>query len=417
MGYKAVTLHHGPRERGKDVVCIDHDRLGNREYLGIVAKAVDLTGSVSSEAGLSEVLRQVEQCFDVPYEDLFNMSRVTMHRVWVITSRRVVPGASDAVFEHLRKQNLDKLVRVISGEQLVALVDKHFPEYWDASAEPADRLRERAMRLEQFTRRLLEALGADADDLRQTLHAVAGASDLPEIRVNAGRTLSRLSPYSVEIDIMTGDLAKDFYSNSCGSLPEAFTEAKRLVYYAMFEVDEIMDKYERVIRQSDPRAFVDAFDEGLRNERPFWNAFGGSPREAVDAVDALSEGIQEVDRLRERLASAGKEEWAMALIASVQSFEHEIHAELQHIDKDPFELRWRVETSAGMGRLTRLHDRSAAASDEILTTSHSRVRRRTSWPHGQQTRPATAKDVLDDVREALRQFLERLVPEHGTTAL
>lgn len=36
IGLKGVRIYHGPGERGKDIVCIDEDRLGNREYLAVV---------------------------------------------------------------------------------------------------------------------------------------------------------------------------------------------------------------------------------------------------------------------------------------------------------------------------------------------------------------------------------------------
>lgn len=106
MGYKAVTVYHGSRERGKDIVCFDYDRLQNREYMAVVVKTADLDGSINSANGLPEVVRQVQQCFDVPYEDLFGMDRVTMHEVWVVTSGRVVSGAADSIFDTLQKSNL-----------------------------------------------------------------------------------------------------------------------------------------------------------------------------------------------------------------------------------------------------------------------------------------------------------------------
>ena len=67
LGCKAPTIYHGPQERGKDIITYTDDLLGQREYVAVVAKAVDLSGSVSSSTGLSAVLHQVQQCFDIPY--------------------------------------------------------------------------------------------------------------------------------------------------------------------------------------------------------------------------------------------------------------------------------------------------------------------------------------------------------------
>lgn len=79
--------------------------LGQPEYLAVVAKAVDLSGSVSSPKGLREVGHQVLQCFDNPYEDLFGMTRVSIDRVWIVTSKRILSGAETSIFSSLEKNN------------------------------------------------------------------------------------------------------------------------------------------------------------------------------------------------------------------------------------------------------------------------------------------------------------------------
>ena len=155
MGLKAAAVYHGPRERGKDIICFDTDRLGNREFVGVVAKTTTLDGSVSSSNSLREVLYQIEQCFNVPYEDLFGMTRVSMDRVWVVTSQKIVSGAADSIFDQLAKNNLSKLVSFIGGETLLSLIDQHYPAYWDQSLEPVHVLTEQKHRLASFIRRLL----------------------------------------------------------------------------------------------------------------------------------------------------------------------------------------------------------------------------------------------------------------------
>ena len=106
LGCKAPTIYHGPQERGKDIITYSHDLLGQREYIAVVAKAVDLSGSVSSSKGLREVLHQVQQCFDIPYEDLFGMTKVSIDRVWIVTSKRILPSAETSIYSTLEKNNL-----------------------------------------------------------------------------------------------------------------------------------------------------------------------------------------------------------------------------------------------------------------------------------------------------------------------
>jgi hypothetical protein len=100
------------------------------------------TGFASANSGLSEVLNQVEQCFNEKYTDLFGMQTATMDEVWVVTSGRIVTGAADTVTGRLEKSNLAKLVRLVSGEQLVHLLDEHYPAYWELDGETLDRVRE-----------------------------------------------------------------------------------------------------------------------------------------------------------------------------------------------------------------------------------------------------------------------------------
>src|SRR4051812_5052682 len=102
MGFRGASEYHGGGGRGKDIVSFTIDKLGQRRYLGVVAKIGDLTGSVSSSSGLSEVLYQTEQCFNEEYHDLFGMRALTMDEVWIVTTGRVVPGAAESVFGKLK---------------------------------------------------------------------------------------------------------------------------------------------------------------------------------------------------------------------------------------------------------------------------------------------------------------------------
>ena len=172
LGCKAPTIYHGPQERGKDIITYRYDVFGQREHIAVVAKTVDLSGNVSSPSGLSAVLNQVQQCFDIPYEDLFGMTKVSIDRVWIVTSKRILPGAESSVYSTLEKNNLNKLIRFISGEQLANLIDEKYPEFWDDSLEPADVLKEQKARLARFCQDLLSALGGDQSEIKATINEV-----------------------------------------------------------------------------------------------------------------------------------------------------------------------------------------------------------------------------------------------------
>jgi hypothetical protein len=414
IGFQTVTVYHGPTERGKDIICFDYDRLGSREYLAVVAKATDLDGSVSSSDSLREVLYQIEQCFDVPYEDLFGMTRITMDRVWVVTSRRIIPGAAGSVADHLKKGNLSKLVRFISGEQLAQLIDRHYPAYWDESLEPAEVVKEQKERLTSFCRRLLLSLGANPVDVESAITQLIHGASPPGIISVPDKMLTRLTSYQVEIDSIAAPYSHDFYSTQCGLIRDAYLKAKKDIFYAMFRVDEIMGDYEEVIGQTDPHELVDAFQHGLGQQYPFWKASWGEASDAVNDVEALKTGLEDVDLLRKRLSSIGKLEWAISLVDSARGLEDKIVAYLDAVDKESFLLYWRIDTRDGLGRLVLDYERNQEDSDTYFFTEHTReVERYNSRQRQKTTSAITVQEIMDEVQYKIRQHLEKLLTSAG----
>ena len=337
LGCKAPMIYHGPQERGKDIIAYTHDLLDKREYLAVVAKVVDLTGSVSSSTGLREVLHQVQQCFDTPYEDLFGMARVSMDRVWIVTSRRILPGAESSIFSTLEKSNLTILVRCISGTQLADLIDENYPAFWDDSLEPADVLREQKARLIRFCQDLLGALGGKQSEISATLNNVLHSYDPLRVTIPSDRTLTRLGPYQIELDAIPEQYSHEFRLSG-GSIPEAFIKAKKELYYAMFDVDEIMENYEDLIDKSDPKEFVNSFDKKLRQEFPFFRNSFSRAGDASTAIYDLNYLLQDFMKLQAGLKAARRWEWATELVASVSGLEPDIESFLRHLEKDKFTL-------------------------------------------------------------------------------
>lgn len=413
IGLQAVTVYHGPIERGKDIICFDYDRLGKREYMAIVAKAADLDGSVSSSNSLREVLYQVEQCFDVPYEDLFGMTRITMDRVWVVTSRRIVPGAAESVAHDLKKRNLSKLVRFISGEQLAQLIDQHYPAYWDASLESIEVMKEQTDRLISFCRRLLLSLGANPVDVESTITQLIHSALPPTVISAPDKILSRLTSYQVEVDSIALPYSHDFYSNQCGLIRDTYFKAKKDIFHAMFGVDEIMSDYEEVITKTDPRELVEAFQHGLGQQYPFWKASWGEASDAVNDIEALEAGLKDVDLLHKRLESIDKRHWATSLVDSVRSLEDKITAYLDGVEKESFFLYWRIETHDGLGRLLLDYERSQEDSDTYFSTEHKREVERHNSRRQTTTTTITVKEIIDEVQYKIRQHLDKLLESAG----
>ena len=88
MGYKGVTVYHGPQERGKDIVCYREDELGEREYQAVVAKAVDLSGSVSSADGSTSLRPRKAIRWPVTPPRSLRLPTVTRLARWNVISPR-----------------------------------------------------------------------------------------------------------------------------------------------------------------------------------------------------------------------------------------------------------------------------------------------------------------------------------------
>jgi hypothetical protein len=395
MGFRSVTVYHGPPERGKDIVCFDYDRLHVPVYMAVVAKATDLDGSVSSSASLLQALHQIEQCFDVKYLDLFGMRAVTMDRVWVVTSKRIVPGAAESVYSTLEKRNLSKVVRFVSGAQLVDLLDSHYPAYWDASTEPSDVLIDQRAKLLLFARKMLSSLGGSGVEIDSTLNEVLLSASPPRILVPPDRTLTRLSPYTIEIDTIADGHSHNFFSPSCDSIKDAFFESKKELFYSMIEVEEIVEHYEKVITISDPVEFVKEFNKHLAKDFPFFRASYGRAADALRAIGMLEEGLVDIELLRKRLQQIDKLDWATGLVDSVGELTSDIESFMANVDRESFVLHWQIQTVDGRGRLRLLYDQSANPEDGGFITKHERLIVPWAAGDGRQSTPKTLWTTFD----------------------
>lgn len=413
MGFKAVTIYHGPRERGKDIICFDYNHLKEREYFAIVAKTTELDGSVSSPNCLREVVYQVEQCLDVPYEDLFGMRKITMDRVWIVTTRKIVSGAADSIFANIIKRDMSKLIRFISGEHLIQLIDEHYPEYWDNSLESIDIVNEQKGRIEKFCRDLLLKLGGKPSNVDMVINQVINSPFPPKIKPYPDKSLSRLNSYSVEIDSVTPKYAHKFFSKRYGCVYDLFFKAKEDLYYAMFDVDEIMERYDKVINKTDPREFIEAFEKELSDDYPFVKAMATHAGEVWEQIKYLEDALDDVDDLTNGLQAIGKLKWATSLVDSVYDLEKEIELFLSHVEKERFMLFWRIETIQGMGKIRLLFENSEYADGNVFFTEHKKEIEISKFLRFKEkcTRTITAKDIIKEALLKIRTYLDDLLPE------
>jgi len=131
MGLRDVIEYHGgSAEKGKDVIGFYQGPLNDRHYVAVVAKAVDIHGSVSKRGSATETLMQAEQALNEPYTDIYGLKEVTIDECWILTSGEIKNTAIESIRGKLAKSNLDKLVRFIDRSKLIRLISDHMPSFW-----------------------------------------------------------------------------------------------------------------------------------------------------------------------------------------------------------------------------------------------------------------------------------------------
>ncbi|MCY4536609.1 MAG: NACHT domain-containing protein [Chloroflexi bacterium] len=134
MGFSRVHLNHGPYEYGKDIVFKDEGQFGDT-YYAVIAKTGDISGSNDGSANLTNILRninnQIEDAFDVPYEDVTSDDSVR-HRiseVIVWTTGKISGKAEKQIIENL--DNRYRHVRFRNANNTIAFLEKFFPSFFD----------------------------------------------------------------------------------------------------------------------------------------------------------------------------------------------------------------------------------------------------------------------------------------------
>lgn len=324
MGYLAPTEYHGTNERGKDIICFEYDRLNEQRFLAVVAKADDLTGNAAKDTGLMTVVNQIQQAFDCPYEDLFNMRQVFINEVWVMTTGKIVSGAQESVINTLRKTNLDKQIRIIGDDRLIELIDKHFSTYWNSTTETKESVIIQRDRLLSFIEKLLAANNVDREIIENVKSTILYSSYEPRIKSNIeGLHIGHVSPYSIELAKIDAEFDDYIVSKTYGVTKRIFHEAKEQLRCSFFDIEEVIDHADKISKLTDPWEFVVQADGYLLREDPFHRPYGTASK-FVSNIGYMEEGLRELKNFKGFLKEQGKLNWVKELSKSIVDLEPEI---------------------------------------------------------------------------------------------
>ncbi|MCB0742922.1 MAG: hypothetical protein KDC67_03370 [Ignavibacteriae bacterium] len=343
MSYKAPTEYHGTSEKGKDIICFEYDRLNEQRFLAIVAKTGNLTGNASSNAGLMNVVNQVQQAFDSPYEDLFNMRQVFVNEVWVMTTGKIVSGAQESVINTLRKTNLDKQIRIIGDDRLVQLIDMYFSTYWNSNSETKESVIIQRDRLITFIENILVSNNIDRSTIEEVKSSILYSDFNPKVSKNIdGLHFSSVSPYSIELAKIDSEFDDFIVSNIYGITREIFKETKKYLSYSFFDVEETMEKANKISKITNHWEFTVEALSHLVDEYPFHNPYGSASK-FVDNIHYMEEGLYELKIFKAFLKKREKLEWAKKLAKSTANLLPEIENIIKNSHEEIITINFFIE--------------------------------------------------------------------------
>ncbi len=342
MGYLAPIEYHGTAEKGKDIICFEYDRLNEQRFLSVVAKTGELTGNAATNSGLMNVVNQVQQAFDNPYEDLYNMRQVFINEVWVMTTGKIVSGAQESVINTLRKNNLDKQIRIIGDDRLIYLIDRHFSTYWNSNSETKESVIIQRDRLISFIESLLTVNNIDKSTIESVKSSILYSDFNPRITKNIeGLHISRVSPYSIELGKIDLEFDDFIVSKTYGITSRIFQEAKKQLSYSFFDIEEVIDNANKISKLTNPWEFVVETQSYLAREDPFHRPYGDASK-FMDNISYLEEGLTELKYFKAFLKYINKLDWAKELAKSIPDLLEGIENILDNNKEDEIIIDYKI---------------------------------------------------------------------------
>lgn len=369
MGYIAPIEYHGTAERGKDIICFEYDRLEQQRFLAIVAKTGDLTGNASSNSGLITIVNQVQQAFDNPYEDLYNMRQVYINEVWIVTNGKIVSGAQESVIGTLRKTNLDKQIRIIGDDRLIELVDRHFSTFWNASDETKETVVIQRDRLLGFIESLLTANNIERSTIESVKSSILYSNYNPDISKNInGLHFSNVTPYSIELSVIDPDYDDYIVSNSYGITSKIIQEAKKHLSYSFWDIEETMEHANKISKLTNPWEFIVETQSNLARNYPFEKAYGDAA-EFMDKISYLEEGLNDLKYFKAFLKKKGKLDWTKILAQSISELLPEFEKIINNSKEDDLIIHYRIDEKETKIKI----EYNSSSNDIVFTTKYKRI--------------------------------------------
>lgn len=261
MGFIDPILHHHSGEKGKDIILKEVDTKFNKiNYLSVVVKAGDVTGSASSSSGYFTLINQVKQSLNEPYKHIYELKEIYVDQVIIAISGRFLPTSLESIYGTLKNERLDKAIREsFDIYKLLILIDNHFSEYWDEYIDETKSLIEQRNYLLNNLSKLSKVLFPEFKDQELFLQKVSKSDyeiDLFPYK-SIKRYVANIGYKSINIDEIDDFYTDQSISNGYADIKKHFFEIKEKVKKTLYDMDEVVELLKSILEEKNPEKVVD----------------------------------------------------------------------------------------------------------------------------------------------------------------
>jgi len=303
MGFIDPIEHHHNNERGKDIVCKEFDEKFNKyNYISLIVKTGDITGSSSSNGSMFNIINQLKQSINDPYKHIYDVKEVYIDSCMIVTNGTIKPTALESIYSTLRSEHIDKAIReIIDISNLVSLIDKYLPEYWHEEENKYDRLINERNHLLNNAIKLLDAFIYNKDELKKIKRHIAEKEfevDIDSFH-KTNMYVANINYKKVEIDKIDSYYVDEVY-NQYGNIPEGIYSIRKTAERILFEIDEVVCVLKDILIEENPLKVLENCESLRVFVGGYSNNFSFNTRD-IHCIDDLYSGIQDYTSRKEEL--------------------------------------------------------------------------------------------------------------------
>ena len=121
LGFHNVRYNHGRREFGRDVLFARLTEFQDVEFWGAQVKLGDVSGGV--DAGINELLGQIDDGFKMPFYDLYTKQQQRIAKLAIIISGKFTENAIEKICEKIESHAVKNNIVFVDGEKLATLAE------------------------------------------------------------------------------------------------------------------------------------------------------------------------------------------------------------------------------------------------------------------------------------------------------